>query len=376
MSSTTLVPPRCRCNVLIGCSATSVLWVRSSPIAPLMIRHDIISTTEIITRQGRLSSLCWPCSLSRLVPRWKQRGGAVLTESHEALAREVLIHGPIGRSALGRRLGLSPASLTRLAKPFLERGLFIELDEESTGAVGRPVRPLEVAPDLGCVRRRQDHRRCGIRGADRCTRADPRRADAPAHHHHTRCGRRRARVRRVSTSRKSHRRRSWESASASAVPSTTAGRVVRAPFLGWVDVEFGKALASATGLHRHRRERRRRPRRGGAVVRRGPRSHRVLGHHHRRGRRLRAGRRRRVGAHPRGRRRPRRTHPPRPDRPALPRGAPRLLDGTDHVGRHVRSGAGGPRPARRVRRGALPRRGRRPGGDERWWMPRREASGA
>ncbi len=73
----------------------------------------------------------------------------MLTESHEALAREVLIHGPIGRSALGPRLGLSPASLTRLAKPLLERGLFVELDEESTGSVGRPVRPLDINPDLG-----------------------------------------------------------------------------------------------------------------------------------------------------------------------------------------------------------------------------------
>ncbi|WP_404429977.1 ROK family protein [Microbacterium lacus] len=73
----------------------------------------------------------------------------MLTESHEALAREVLIHGPIGRSALGPRLGLSPASLTRLAKPLLERGLFIELDEASTGSVGRPVRPLDINPDLG-----------------------------------------------------------------------------------------------------------------------------------------------------------------------------------------------------------------------------------
>ena len=73
----------------------------------------------------------------------------MLTESHEALAREVLIHGPIGRSALGPRLGLSPASLTRLAKPLIERGLFIELSEEATGSVGRPIRPLDINPDLG-----------------------------------------------------------------------------------------------------------------------------------------------------------------------------------------------------------------------------------
>lgn len=73
----------------------------------------------------------------------------MLTDIHEALAREVLIHGPIGRSALGVRLGLSPASLTRLAKPLLARGLFVELGEASTGSVGRPVRPLDIAPGLG-----------------------------------------------------------------------------------------------------------------------------------------------------------------------------------------------------------------------------------
>ena len=42
--------------------------------------------------------------------------------SSELLAREVLIHGPVSRAELGRRLGLSPASLTRLARPFLDGG--------------------------------------------------------------------------------------------------------------------------------------------------------------------------------------------------------------------------------------------------------------
>ena len=66
--------------------------------------------------------------------------------SAELLAREVLIHGPISRSELGRRLRLSPASLTRLARPFIEGGLFVEGPEQSTG-VGRPARPLDIRPD-------------------------------------------------------------------------------------------------------------------------------------------------------------------------------------------------------------------------------------
>ena len=73
----------------------------------------------------------------------------MLTDSEKALARAVLIHGPISRSALTTRLGLSPASLTRLAKPFLDRGLLVELDDAADGSVGRPVRPLDVSPGIG-----------------------------------------------------------------------------------------------------------------------------------------------------------------------------------------------------------------------------------
>lgn len=73
----------------------------------------------------------------------------MLTESETALAEAVLIHGPISRSALTTRLGLSAASLTRLAKPFLDSGLLIELDDVADGSVGRPTRPLDIAPDRG-----------------------------------------------------------------------------------------------------------------------------------------------------------------------------------------------------------------------------------
>jgi predicted NBD/HSP70 family sugar kinase len=70
-----------------------------------------------------------------------------LSESARDLAREVLIHGPISRAELGRRLGLSPASLTRLSKPFLDRGLFVEAADAVQGAAGRPARPLDVRAD-------------------------------------------------------------------------------------------------------------------------------------------------------------------------------------------------------------------------------------
>ncbi len=69
------------------------------------------------------------------------------TPSELALVRTVLIHGPLSRAELAVRLGLSPASLTRLAKPFLERGDFIELDDVIDG-VGRPSRPLDISPTL------------------------------------------------------------------------------------------------------------------------------------------------------------------------------------------------------------------------------------
>jgi predicted NBD/HSP70 family sugar kinase len=69
-----------------------------------------------------------------------------MTGSARDLAREVLIHGPISRSDLGRRLGLSPASLTRLSKPLIASGLFIER-AELQGATGRPTKPLDVNVD-------------------------------------------------------------------------------------------------------------------------------------------------------------------------------------------------------------------------------------
>lgn len=75
---------------------------------------------------------------------WDQR-----TDTEQAIALEVLLHGPLARSALARRLGLSPASLTRLAGPLVDGGLLEETSDSGTGRTGRPTRPLQVVAGAG-----------------------------------------------------------------------------------------------------------------------------------------------------------------------------------------------------------------------------------
>ncbi|PJJ72540.1 putative NBD/HSP70 family sugar kinase [Diaminobutyricimonas aerilata] len=70
--------------------------------------------------------------------------------SSRALAREVLVHGPLSRGELARRLGLSLASLTRLAQPLLASGFLVEESRAGTGN-GRPARPLAVRADTARV---------------------------------------------------------------------------------------------------------------------------------------------------------------------------------------------------------------------------------
>ncbi|ASD21622.1 MarR family transcriptional regulator [Cryobacterium sp. LW097] len=65
-------------------------------------------------------------------------------DSSMGLARAVLMHGPISRSDLGRRLGLCPASLTRLSKPLFDSGLLVEVSDTLISGVGRPTKPLDV----------------------------------------------------------------------------------------------------------------------------------------------------------------------------------------------------------------------------------------
>ncbi|MBH0052572.1 MULTISPECIES: ROK family transcriptional regulator [unclassified Salinibacterium] len=64
-----------------------------------------------------------------------------------ALARAILIHGPIQRGELLKRLQLTPPTLTRLSKPLLDSGLIVEAGETLSGTVGRPIKPLDIPPN-------------------------------------------------------------------------------------------------------------------------------------------------------------------------------------------------------------------------------------
>lgn len=67
-------------------------------------------------------------------------------DSSRAVALEVLIHGPLSRTEIARRLDLSQPSLTRLSAPLLAAGLLVEGEDQNGGRAGRPSRPLDVVP--------------------------------------------------------------------------------------------------------------------------------------------------------------------------------------------------------------------------------------
>lgn len=109
------------------------------------------------SKRGGLAG--WPDQLSGALPAegtplhvtpapWTPLSGAT-----HAVALEVLLHGPLSRSELARRLDLSAGSLTRLAKPLLDSGLLVESgtgQEPRPGhqsRTGRPTRPLDVVAD-------------------------------------------------------------------------------------------------------------------------------------------------------------------------------------------------------------------------------------
>jgi predicted NBD/HSP70 family sugar kinase len=73
-----------------------------------------------------------------------------LSAGERSVAIEVLVHGPLSRTELARRLDLSAGSLTRLTKPLIESGLLIEVPEAGSPPgirQGRPSQPLDVVAD-------------------------------------------------------------------------------------------------------------------------------------------------------------------------------------------------------------------------------------
>ncbi|MEU9393364.1 ROK family transcriptional regulator [Streptomyces sp. NPDC048324] len=73
-----------------------------------------------------------------------------LSPGERSVAIEVLVNGPLSRTELARRLGLSAGSLTRLTKPLIESGLLVEVAEAGAPPEvrqGRPSQPLDVVAE-------------------------------------------------------------------------------------------------------------------------------------------------------------------------------------------------------------------------------------
>ncbi|MGW3731294.1 ROK family transcriptional regulator, partial [Streptomyces sp. NPDC000851] len=57
----------------------------------------------------------------------------------------VLSHGPLTRSEMAERTGLSAAAVTKAVRPLIEAGYLVEdTDEEARRALGRPANPVRV----------------------------------------------------------------------------------------------------------------------------------------------------------------------------------------------------------------------------------------
>ncbi|MEV7978659.1 ROK family transcriptional regulator [Streptomyces sp. NPDC086519] len=73
-----------------------------------------------------------------------------LSPAERSVAIEVLVHGPLSRTELARRLSLSQGSLTRLTKPLIESGLLVEAPwagAPGEARQGRPSQPLDVVAE-------------------------------------------------------------------------------------------------------------------------------------------------------------------------------------------------------------------------------------
>lgn len=73
------------------------------------------------------------------------------TGTEQDLVLEVLRHGPLPRSRLARRLGLSAGSLSRLSRALIDDGLLVESEVGTDPGTGRPTRPLDIPLDRFAV---------------------------------------------------------------------------------------------------------------------------------------------------------------------------------------------------------------------------------
>ncbi len=161
------------------------------------------------------------------------------------LAREVLIRGPVLRSQLARRLGLSLATVTRLSKPLIDGGLLVELDESADGAMGRPAKPLDVRGEAGWFLGIKLTGDAALAVTTDLHATEGQWAERPLPNHDVEVAIEAV----VELAKELANGREF-----TAVGISLGGRVVRqtlveyAPFLGWRDVDLGKALAARLGV--------------------------------------------------------------------------------------------------------------------------------
>ncbi len=75
-------------------------------------------------------------------PAWVPLSGTA-----HRIAVETLLHGPLARGELARRLGLTAGAITRLTRPMIDSGLLVEREPVRPRGGGRPLQPLDVVPD-------------------------------------------------------------------------------------------------------------------------------------------------------------------------------------------------------------------------------------
>ena len=161
--------------------------------------------------------------------------------------REVLVRGPIARSELSSVLGLSAPSLTRIARPYIDSGLLVELEESRDGSMGRPTRPLIVSADIGRVigvKITGDHIHLVLTDM----RADEvALAEAPLESSHPEdVAQQIGQLVRHLAEQSEHPVLHVGVCLGGSVSDD--GRVLRAPFLGWREVPFGEMLERSVGL--------------------------------------------------------------------------------------------------------------------------------
>lgn len=67
-----------------------------------------------------------------------------LPRAARAILRRILVHGPQSRTELAQTFDLTGASLTRLTKPLIDRGVLAQGSAQRTSGKGRPRLPLDV----------------------------------------------------------------------------------------------------------------------------------------------------------------------------------------------------------------------------------------